>query len=378
MKRYYICQINPFVHTMKITFMQKEPSPSQSGIVSIITVLMFSVLIGIVLAGFTKLALQEQSETLQDSLSKSAYNSAQAGVEDAKRAIAECMKPLSSRNADVKCDATGLYNPQCPGFNATGSFEKIGIDKDNGEGTQVGAEGAKQRYSCVIVKQASDIETNLGGPNSTKSSAMYEITDPGSIAQLVFRWHSKNDGATDLPSAVSQASGNVREPDWQSPSGVKYPAVLRAHIFDADAQFQLVGAQKTAFLYPSSTAVLPSGSYIYGNCNKSSETYVCQAPIAHSAAPTATKRYLVLQAMYRGTNVRVSAVNSAGDPVAMNSSQLIIDSTGATDQVYRRVQVRVGTGNPSVTGTALDVGNSVCKDFYVGESIFDNKCQTTP
>jgi Tfp pilus assembly protein PilX len=88
-------------------------SDQQSGFVAILTVIFFTLLMSVISVGFLRLMVQEQQQALQDDLSKSAYQSAQAGTEDAKRAMLYC--DSLSGLAKAACD-TALYHPTCPGF----------------------------------------------------------------------------------------------------------------------------------------------------------------------------------------------------------------------------------------------------------------------
>src|SRR6476661_5069543 len=99
---------------MKLKHMRYQ---DQRGFVSIFTVLMFAILMSVVLVGFVRLMIDEQQQTLQDDLSKSAYNSAQAGIEDAKRAMMWCYRLPASDGLKIPCESA-LHEKKCPGFNA--------------------------------------------------------------------------------------------------------------------------------------------------------------------------------------------------------------------------------------------------------------------
>jgi hypothetical protein len=358
----------------------------QQGLVSILTVLMFSILIAVLLAGFTRLMLQEQQDTLKDDLSKSAYNSAQAGIEDAKRAIKYCAANPTSSAAGFDC-ANGLYKATCPGFNdvtassPNGAFSGLGIPKPSTGGSAVGEPGANQRYTCVIIGPSSDIVTELGGGDSTTNTGMYELGAAAAYDRVELSWHARSvDYALPTQATVSNlTTGNVRQPDWKDGSDIPYPAMLRATVLATPVPITPTIAQRQVFLYPTSngpTGDIPSSgvSSYYINCPSStSSTYACTATLDVSGPLALAKRYLVVQPMYRAATVSVKLKNSStGLYVPIQGEQVTIDATGAASSLYRRVQVRVQVGSPIATSTALDA--DICKDFFVSADEFIDNC----
>jgi Tfp pilus assembly protein PilX len=354
----------------------------QRGVVSILTVLMFSILIAVLLAGFTRLMMQERQETLQDDLSKSAYNSAQAGIEDAKRAIQFCGANPTSVAAGFDCSK--LYNPTCPGFNAGGAFTGLGIpDADaSASGTPVGDAAVNQRYTCVIVSLAREIETDLGGPGSSSNSALYKLDSGGVAFDTVKISWAKSNQYSDLPDKATVQNnsthvGNKRVPDWLTAG---YPAALRMSLIAADASFASSDTlpQRQAFLFPIRSGAVDTISFAgadaaipsrYFRCTDGL-TYACSASVDMTGAPAAN-RYIALQAFYRATSVSIELFNGAA-PVAIKGEQTIIDATGAAANLFRRVEVRVKIGNPMGVNAALDTGGPVCKNFFVSPISFTN------
>ena len=159
-----------------VTYGRKD----QRGAISIFTVVMFAILMSILTVGFVRLMLDEHEQTLQDDLSKSAYNAAQAGIEDAKRAMLHC-STLTLAVDVAKCKQQ-LYETDCPGFNVVpndaGSvnyFGAIGIPASSASQTSVGDSETSLGYSCVIVSPNTD---NLIGElrvDTANDSVMYEF-----------------------------------------------------------------------------------------------------------------------------------------------------------------------------------------------------------
>ena len=347
----------------------------QQGFVSILTVLFFMTLISIITVGFTRFMIQEQRQQLEDELSKSAYNAAQVGVEDAKRAISYCFS-LSGASRTA-CEAA-LYNQSCPGFNDLATFASIGIPASNGRTsiTNESSATAPQGYSCVIVSDRGSVsgqantELGVGG-------RMYELNTAGAPYQSVrLSWHQGN--APHYPVASFQ-NGNLRLPEWVE---ARYPAVLRVGIITIPdgSNFNMSNIDYySTFLYPGGdssstetnvnlTAGAPLKRY-NANCDiPSTSGYDCSALITTGPYQSNTRRYLVLNSIYRSTDFNISAYNGATF-VPFVGVQYSIDSTGYTSGLSRRVKVNLSPGDRVLTiPNAIDTGLSFCKDFRVGSA----------
>jgi len=396
----------------------------QSGVVAILTVLLFSMLLAILTVGFMRIMIIEQKQTLEDALGKSAYNSAQAGIEDAKRAIAYCNSPAVLGNAGLKlsCDQQ-LFNDQCPGFvsnryAATTLFEtNLGIPTINASapaGSGVGDSTLNQGYSCVIVKKNT---TNILGrlsPYGDNNSAMYELktTSPYTVVKLF--WHNNSqDGVPTIPDSPRTSDGarifldfgNPRSGAWSTDNSgaTNAPAVMRITLITMpEGTFSLDAAtMKTYFLYPAKTA---SPNYAFGITDANNvktnptvgsqrgevtctglavlgyEGYTCGVGITFSDGVSAfqqsSNRYILVQPLYRSTSFSIVArLNGTSADLPFDGAQYSIDSTGYASTAFRRVEARAHLGgNGALSGATLDLGKSLCKSFSVGRTaaVFDN------
>jgi len=381
----------------------------QSGFVAILTVIFFTLLMTVISVGFLRLMVQEQNQALQDDLSKSAYQSAQAGVEDAKRAILFCNSPAVQADPAEKSSCEDqLYTASCPGFNKAPSglhnyfYDKIGMPDaeaattDSPAGTRVGSLAARQGYSCVIVTPDTASLQGYLTPDTSSDATLLELkTSQNSPAytSVRMRWHLLDplkDGAVTIPVAGTfEGVGNPRARDWPSA-----PALLRARTISLPelGNFTLndmhVG---NFFLYPSASVLGATNLRVYNDppvqkeakCTTNTATYggyACEAAITFTqndhVTPVAQRgnRYLLLQAMYRPMNYEVTVFNGATQ-VLFDGVQPTIDATGYTNGVYRRVKVGVRLGSESLaTNAALDTGLGFCKTFLVGvkESVYSN------
>ncbi len=329
----------------------------QRGFVSILTVLFFTTLISVITISFTTLMIQERRQELEDELTKSAYDSALAGVEDAKKAIAYCSS-LTVAVDKANCEAQ-LYELNCPGFNsAVTAYGTLGVIASDAGRTSVTGEDATtapQGYSCVLVSpNVASIDGSLSATSG--EGAMYELATAATTVTL--SW--EQDTALLQPTFLT--GGNPRLADWS------WPALMRVTIITALKSNPTIAdmTSQTTFVYPTSAAIgtLSSGptKRINSNCNGVGPSG-CKVNINLSSFDqTNRKIYIVLSSLYKDTKFTIS--NSASSP--FSGAQIGIDSTGYTSGVARRVLAKVRTGGNSInTANALDTGLGFCKNFTV-------------
>ena len=137
----------------------------RKGGISIFVVIMVSILVSIMSVGFLRLMLRDQEQASKLDLSQSAYDSAQAGIEDAKRFLriyrgacngkAVGNKVFEGRTYD--CDAMhravqggNCYTLATAGIGVNGA-ETI-IQTTNGTGSTSNDANLNQAYTCVKIQ----------------------------------------------------------------------------------------------------------------------------------------------------------------------------------------------------------------------------------
>lgn len=337
--------------------------------------------------------IQERQQTLADELSKSAYNAALSGVEDAKRAIMYCN---SQADRDECNDA--LYRSTCPGFNGSDYFSRPGrpgiSPSINGQTSLVINESdtSVQGYSCVIVSNTTDTLKGSLSASQSNGGALFELQTDRPLTRIVVEWHntplvtSTPYDAGTFVNNVAGYGGNPRQGDMNS-----HPAALRLMTFGVPKSGfsldQVRVTQKSHFIYPTRTN--PTGnspilsisdtSRYERACtltNAASSGYACSAEVTFPAEPTPGNPitytpYIMLNALYSDTNFQIKAYDRDGNPVSFRGVQMTIDSTGYASGVSRRVLVNVRTGGDSFTSaSALDTGLGLCKNFTANATGF--------
>lgn len=362
---------------------------NQRGAVSLFVVIFTALLVTIVTVGFVQLMIRNQQQATQSDLSQSAYDSALAGVEDAKRAMVVAKKcatdstPLICAGIEAK-----LNSEQC---NALSTIFDDPVKDERKIQQSVSDESLDQAYTCVkIVQNTSDYTRK--GLQPGKSHLIPLRTALGeSFDSIEIKWFTREDISEDfnedntLPLNYATNSLPPMGDDVRWASTV--PPLLRTQLVKTDGSFTLSGLEATGgsgnvstlFLYPSNiglaiptTADPGAEGPVHSSpqnvkCNNSEFSegdYACTATI--TLPGPVSNGYLRLSALYNKTRYKV--VMKRGDTVVkFNGVQPEVDSTGRANNLFRRVVARVqfeSTDFP-YPEDAVDLYGSLCKDFSV-------------
>lgn len=388
---------------MKQTIRQRK----EAGAVSLFVVIFAMLLLTVITVSFLRLMMNDQSQATNSDMSQSAYDSAQAGVEDAKRALLR-------------------YQRDCPDGNcALSSLMRSQICNESVVRGLGGAAAADNKYPEVLVQQSGSINDRLLDQAYTCVTMSLDTNEyegavaantsrlvPLKVAQGVsfdtveVQWFSREDvtsSAIDLPNIANK--GNLDS--WQQ----NRPSVLRAQLMQYGSDYQLehfdatVGGRSntnTVFMYPVDMPSKPTtfalsdrdvrasspggeapkdlsnNSPMGVSCVRqvaSSADYACAArftiPEPYNGDATSRTAYLRLTAFYNPTHFKVVLYNG-GNVVQFNEAQAIVDSTGRANDLFRRIQSRVDLVDTSMPfpEAAVDLTGNFCKDFSVTDDSY--------
>lgn len=376
----------------------------ERGAVSLFIVIFSTLLISVLTVSFIRMMVRDQQEATLNDLSQSAYDSALAGVEDAKRALLryqnfcgggstspECIKIREALN-EGSCDTLGEGKAGIASFNDSPSGNREVIIQRNISDNE--AENFDQAYTCVTMTLNTIDYQALLGVNESKVIPLRGLDNFDSIT---IQWFT----STDADSSNITLTSSTDQPlpmssDWKS----NQPALLRAQLIQYGSSFKLGDfdtsnqAASTLFLYPSRVGSeetnfaadprLKSGSSGTGikpvKCSNSliNTTYACKVTIKLPDTIGAGSRtaFLRLSALYNKTTFRVTLANG----IKFNEVQPKVDATGRANDVFRRVEARIETQSDfPYPEAAVDLTGSLCKDFVVstqaaGQISNQNKC----
>ena len=377
----------------------------QQGAVSLFIVIFSALLMTVVTVGFIQLMVRDQQQATANDLSQSAYDSAQAGVEDAKRLLLlnqQCQNNTAPSTINCATIAGALTPTAGNSETACDTLAKSGIvGQTNNETiiqqseTDVNSAKLDQAYTCVKVAVNTDDYTGALGANQ---SDIIPITGVAPFDTVEVSWFSKDDisSTTNNPAIGFPSSGaSVPLPPMGNQWQFNYPSLMRTQLMQTGASFKLTDFDNsqegnrsdanTLFLYPSATGLTtsdfaldarrsPTNTPQQIRCSTTFVTsqYACVATIKLPAPIDGNvanrNAYLRLTSLYNGAHYKIRLL-SGTNYVQFNDVQPIIDSTGRANDMFRRVQARVQlTGNFTYPQAAIDLGGSLCKNFVVTDS----------
>ena len=393
----------------------KSSKNFKRGGVSIFIVMVVGVLVSIMSASFLRLMFRDQEQASKLDLSQSAYDSAQAGVEDAKRFLrifrAACGPSGTgifegvTHNCNAMRDA--IRNESCY------TLATAGIGNPNGETiiqTTSGAGGASndaslnQAYTCVKLRMNT---ADFLGRTNDGSPSVINLRGTTAFDRVRIRWHSRENMTNGNNIALDSLSNPSVRPriDSRNWRNQNRPAILKAQfygyvpgvgesssIMDTPYPDDGNGASEMLFYPTNSTSALSSNvsnmptvrrnesssqattDYTFTRCSDrmdaNSNAYACETTvnIGRSVDPRDVL-YLRLTPLMNDSNFRVELLNG-NTVVDFAGVQPRVDSTGRANTQLRRVESRIGfndTSFPVPLFSAQTESNEepICKDFSV-------------
>ena len=387
----------------------------KKGGVSIFIVIVVGVLVSIMSASFLRLMFRDQEQASKLDLSQSAYDSAQAGVEDAKRFLRIFRAACGPSGTGIfegvthNCNAMrgAIQNESCY------TLATAGIGNPNGETiiqTTSGAGGASndaslnQAYTCVKLRMNT---ADFLGRTNDGSPSVINLKGTAAFDRVRIRWHSRENMTNGNNIALDSLSNPSVRPriDSRNWRNQNRPAILKAQfygyipgvggsssIMDTPYPDDGNGASEILFYPTNNTSALSSNvsnmpmvrrnesssqattDYTFTRCSDrmdaNSNAYACETTvnIGRSVDPRDVL-YLRLTPLMNDSNFRVELLNG-NTVVDFAGVQPRVDSTGRANTQLRRVESRIGfndTSFPVPLFSAQTESNEepICKEFSV-------------
>ncbi len=338
---------------------------NQQGAASILSVVIFAIIITIVVTAYIRSAIVQQSEAYNFDSSTRAYYAAESGIQDAIRAV----------NADPT-----LTKNTCASYVPSG--------------TGVLSSELNLSYSCQLIDTApSSIAFKVSqSQNATVKLRPVDSTTFGNDYKLIIRWSSKGSGQFKARSDITSLPS---ETDWNdSDSEISYHPMLRTSLLayplnNTNADI----TQKVTFLNPVSETVGKGKSTIdftpsvphsedelvsQASCYDSGTTgssgsydgYLCQEEISIKSLDLGSAGLaLRVHSIYGATDVQLSLVDSSGKLAELKGVAAQIDVTGKSGNTLRRVRQTYNLNNgveiDNLPEAAVIGGDGICKNYSI-------------
>ncbi len=389
-----------------MNIIHKQP---QRGAVSIFVVIFATLLITVVTVSFIRIMIQDQDQAARNDLSQSAYDSAQAGVEDAKRALLRYTNACSTSTTSTECmDARqAVSSTECNKIVRFGNV--IGNDPTNKGEVPVQQttddRQLDQAYTCVTAELTT--KDVIGNPKANESVLVPLRTEPSKQFDTVtVEWFHKDnlgpssDGKVDLTRNIESPMPLVDKAKWPA----NRPSVMRVQLMqvgesftlnDFDAPVDGKSNANTLFLYPTSSGVALSSAEFTGKDGRRDDKGVVAASPTDAPLPVrcrdvtsggysckmslkipepigggvARQGYLRLTPLYNGAKFSVTLSNSSSaEEIKFDGVQPKVDSTGRANDIFRRVSARVNLFDFPYPDAAVDITGNLCKSFSVTDT----------
>ena len=338
---------------------------TKKGVASLYIVIFATILFGVITLSFIRIILSESRQTSNDDLSQSAYDSAMAGVEDAKIAVnryyqcrtnpsqSGCSQLASRHLFGGNCDT--FYLRSYLGYDGSGEV-KIQEGSQLGNGSTYTSD---QAYTCVILSNVvSDYRSTLTSDTRTRVVPIgIGATKLSDVKTIRFRWYSSVNGTE---------FRNLDHQGYFAPlNNHTTPPTISLSLIKTGAQFNLKDYnnstgpdQSTVILLPStadnavndiSQATLnkaansdDDNSPFQIKCKKGEE-FACSVALTDLNFASGGNAMLIISMPYGDliTDFAVTLEKQDGSSIDFENVQVSVDSTGRANQLLRRVETRL-------------------------------------
>jgi Tfp pilus assembly protein PilX len=377
-----------------MTQQHKQQHNNQTGAVSLFVVIFATLLMLVITVSFVQLMLHDQQQATASDVSQSAYDSAQAGVEDAKRALLlnlSCVQGTAAPAVNCGAVQAAINSGACNSVAAALTGNSNAPTETSVQQTKSPDDVAlQQSYTCTKIVLNTD---NYINQLKLNESQIIPLSGVGNFDTIRLSWFSATDvsvgaGAATVsyPSVGSDVS-LPRTDTWST----DVPSLLRAQLMQVGPSFKLSdfddnsnpteSSTNTLYLYPSKVGVplkftddvrrsgAAAPQLVKCQPNFNASTYSCSVVISVPNPINGSQQnrssFLRLSALYNATHYSVELLNGA-TVVPFNGVQPEVDSTGRANDMFRRVKSRIElNGSFTYPQAAIELGNGLCKNFII-------------
>ncbi|MDO4986897.1 MAG: hypothetical protein Q4E46_01075 [Candidatus Saccharibacteria bacterium] len=386
-------KINQAYSKNTIAKTKQKQLATKNGATTFYVVIFTTLLVTVIVTSFIRIILSESTRTINADLSTSAYDSALAGVEDAKIALVryrKCLDEGYTANATAavgSCERliadikNGIANDSCDTIGtALGRVTsgEVVIQEQSSSGDN-NSSAFDQAYTCTkISEQTEDYRATLNSTTNTRLVPLWaaDTNNDGNREQVravKFSWYTgENTGTyannTTIPSVSSDKIPAVMVDVYQTDPTFNLAQLSVNNVGTNHSELLLLPGSSTGITtVPASTVLEASNKTVPVNADTSaghnpvliscantldSAEFRCSSvinfPAPFSGGSTRNTEALALRLSlpFGGTaDLAVTLCSTAGCPegseIPFDGLQAQVDSTGRANDLFRRVEVRV-------------------------------------
>jgi Tfp pilus assembly protein PilX len=325
--------------------------------ISILTTMVLMIVISLIALGFAQVSRRNARESLDRQLSTQAFYAAESGVNDARNLISSAINAGTTVPDKTACDDNG----------AGAFYASLNPVIDSARDVE---------YSCLLVDTA---PTELRYSDVGSPSTIIPMTSAtgSNFSTLDLSWQSKvaSSPITGCPTSVVSTFSNSAS--WTCGYGV-----LRVDLVPtAGGSLTADGLRNgtmTFFAEPFSSGGSTSIAYAAGaaNTNNLVGTRCTNTGCALTITGlSANSYYMRVTSLYKNVALQVTADDSSSNAIELQGAQAVIDATGKSGDVLRRIQVNVplrSTSKNELSDYAIQSTDAICKRFAVMDGYFDS------
>ncbi len=335
----------------------------QQGFVSIITTTIIMIIITLIVIGFSQLMNREQRQSLDRQLSSQALYAAETAINDVYDKL---QKGTLVDEEKTTCDVTDWPVEGAGGI----------VDPSSSNETA---------YTCVLFDQTPAYLDFSNGGITTQQSKVIRIepksSDPSTKVQSLKLLWSGAKGNTDLRLPTTCSDPNIL-PQNMTPLGVPILRVDLVRLPKASTvNLNALTETDTThfFLYPKGPCGASSSPYsqhvstadkgkvIEVNC-RNLNGFACEYEITGmNIVNTGSDRYFArIKSIYNDADVRIEGESTpSGAAIEFLGAQVMVDVTGKSNDVLRRIKVHLGNPNYPIPEFAVQGLDGICKGIQI-------------
>jgi len=337
--------------------MSTKVESGNEGFASVVVALILVLVFSLITLGFSQIARREQQNALNQQLATKATYAAESGINQIVKQIRAGVTNWSNTDCAININSAGI-----------------------------GARTTDSQVTCALVTLNPTSVITQNTPAQQSRISYVESSDGSNINKINFSWGSACQSGDEACNSSNSNFLSELRPNPGSGSWT-YPPVIQLSItaLNSYKRADLINNTFNVFLYPASVAA--GTSSIPGNFANNANKFMVKCSTTNNAPPlpcstdidlssyNSSKFMVRYMPIYRDANNKYSLPTAGGGSLQIKNSQAEIDVTAKSQDVVKRLKVRVPIYSTSTTSTSA---GSETPDFVLQAVNICKRIKTAP